>query len=665
MPKLRIDTSSLQKLTFVAHPDAHKSKRPIPLIHKNMSCTIESLMSYHQTMNQSTYLMNCIHYEGAPFAFTHNNKVDGFFGKQSMLTYLPSRPMLRKITKGVGVSSALGALTMAASFIGMLSKLAPSFVENLTERLYEEGTLRRKVLHTIQLVMMVAIGYAIYTQPFKRLFSQTKDMMPFSSYPLRSHTHGKWKCIQQYDQNSQCYIMVFVIPLPCEQKETEWCAIRLVSSPTTTYQREFTHEFKPATVDTCVVQASLRKIGSILHTSSQWYGSTWSSLWTMHGDVNTMTISEYNKAHSKDVHQSLLAIHEDNLFLPFLEFTSDDEKRALNQKGNYHAMLHASKLPKLIQQSITARYNIISKSLVGEYIHLSSLHTTMVHHLFVVPLYLSKVFDSSTKDEYVKMLEHHMNQKENQSAETQRHVHNIDIRKRLLMCLFISTNSNRIDHTQDKSVQMYHMYETHMDVCLLPQTLTLTQLNKELQQYTIGGTPFTFSPTSPLVHKHNLHLVFYQQFNTSYYHLYKLYTSFLRKQKDDRQAVIDLDKAHDTMQKHERVRSQAELNQIIRYYKQKHANAKKLNHVTHRLERRLQRMKHDDGKPSRHKGTSKNDASIKSTRHDLTRSEIELVLKALHDKQKDTVRAQRKRTHATRRRRTQRVPAVAKQIIIN
>jgi hypothetical protein len=201
-----------------------------------------------------------------------------------------------------------------------------------------------------------------------------------------------------------------------------------------------------------------------------------------------------------------------------------------------------------------------------------------------------------------------------------------------------------------------------MDICLLPQAATVTQLYKELQTSTIGGTPFTFSPTSPFVHKHNLQLVFYKQFNTSYYHLYNRYKAFLQKQKDNTQEASDLDKAHSTMQKHERVRSQAELNQIIRYYKNKHANTKKLDHVTQRLERRLKRMKYDDNKPSRHKGTSKSDSSSK--RHDLTHSEIELVLNALHNKHQKTQHKKQSRP-SKRRRRTQRVPAVAKQIIIH
>ena len=664
MSKLHIDTSSLQKLTFVAHPSVHTSKRGAPTIHKNMGCTIESLVSYHQTMNQSTYLMNCIHFEGAPFAYTHNNKVDGFFGKQSMLTYLPSQPMLRKLTKSVGVAGSVGALAMTATFIGMLSKLAPSFIEDLTERLYEEGTLRRKVLHTIQLVTMVAIVYAVYMQPFKRLFSHTKDMMPFSSYPLRSQTHGKWKCVQQYDRNSQCYIMVFAIPIPCEQKETEWCAIRLVSSPTTTLQREFTHEFKPATVDTCVVNASLRKMGNILNTSIQWYGSAWASLWSMHNDVSTMTIPEYNNLHSKDVHQSIFSIHDDNLFLPFLNFTSDEEKRALHQRGMYHALLPTTKLPTLLQHSITTRYKIARKSLVGEYIHLSSLHTTMVHHLFVIPLYISKVFDTSMKEAFEKMLVH---------ADTldtmKNHVKNVDIRKCHMLCLFISTNSNRIDHTRDKSAQLYHMYETHMDVCMLSQAATFTQLYKELQSSSIGATPYNFSPSSSFVRKHDLQLVFYKQFNTSYHHLYKIYKAHLQDEQKELEHTNELDNAHDIMQKHERVRSQAELNQIIRYYKQKHAHAKKMNHVTQRLQHRLHRMKHTDGKPSHHKGTIKSNALHERTSHDLTPSEIELLLKALHDSQPNTQHTKRKETHSAtarrHRRRTQRAPAVAKQIIIH
>jgi hypothetical protein len=532
MPTLTIDVQSIRAITFV-----HRATSTTHPVHINTNCNYPEILSYHRTRKENNYLMNCILYRGAPLAYTVNNTMDGFFGQRVELTYLPSTAMLRMLIK---------AGTVYGAFIAVISFLA--IVSTATDLRLKEGTLRSKIHNTIELLAMVCVLYKAYTTPFKRILSTYKDYAPFSAYQARSQSNGKWMCAQQFEPSSGRFILVVLAPL--DGVDT-WCALRLTSHKATHKQIHHTHEYRPHTVETCVVKATRmvlrRRMREWPHLNAT---PTWHDMFAFPSKttgLSTIAISTYNQQHHTLMHQRFVSVGLDGLVLPFHTFSSQREKNSLQKRSYYCALLSTKQLPDAVVQNVSVAYHRLRDSMQSAYVHCSELQRSVVKHMFYVPLMVSMDNDTDffkRMDNCVWYSQDHVYQSLPQMKSV-RHKHRktktkkSPEKRKMVLWLVIATSSNRINHSYHNTVQMFQMYDVNVYIAEVSNAISTHDV-----YHMLNNTAHLHNGMQYFSNQHKCTLM--QQWNTQHLSKYKKY----------------MQRATHTTRK----RSSSELRQIARYY---------------------------------------------------------------------------------------------------
>ena len=536
MPPLHIDHRALQSLTLVHHTTRTHT------IHINTRCTYEALLHYHQTRHESSYLMNAVHYKGTPLAYTHNNTLDGLCGDRVTLTYLPSSIMLRAMVRG-------GALYSALAMTACLLSIVP------TIRI-QKKTLRRKLYNTLELVTAVILLYGAYITPFKRLVSKHTDYAPFSCYPSRSTTCGKWMCAQQYDAGHKRFVMVVLAPLrlptTLRERSLHWCALRLTSLPAT-HRQLHTNEYHPHHIEACVVQASS---SSLAQQVKRWTSLTNHRVWAGMFDT-AMSVDAYNTANTLPLcHNRYVSVYRDAFFLPIYTFARTLEKDTLN-RGIPYCALRSTRLftshDYASAHSVTLGDAPLAQCLTDKYVHCSELHRDHVEHRLYFPLKDEVLKDNALltfADEYYPNA-----------------VKCMDTRQGKSLCLVVHTRSNRINHTRHKTVQLYHPFEVSVFVAVMAHTQTPHSLYHTLRINHSANPSDVYSAPMAV-----------SEWNRVYYDVCQAYEAH---QKPIRSSAPSAN-SHNTdscgsNDQPPRVRSQAELNAIKGYYISRKANRPRAN----------------------------------------------------------------------------------------
>ena len=546
MPPLHIDHRALQSLTLV-----HHTTRTHP-IHINTRCTYEALLHYHPTRRESSYLMNAVHYKGTPLAYTHNNTLDGLCGDRVTLTYLPSSNMLRAMVKG-------GALYSALAMTACLLSIVP------TIRI-QKKTLRRKLYNTLELVTAVILLYGAYITPFKRLVSKHTDYAPFSCYPSRSTTCGKWMCAQQYDAGHKRFVMVVLAPLCLPNTHREhplhWCALRLTSLPAT-HRQLHTKEYHPHHIEACVVQSSA---SSLAQQVKRWTTLTSHRVWEEMFDT-AVSVDAYNTntANTPLCHNSYVTVYRDALFLPIHTFARTLEKDTLNRGTPYCALRSTHVFTThdyASAHSVTVGGTPLAECLTDKYVHCSSLHQNGVEHHLYFPL-KAEVYKNNNA--LLTFAEEHY-------ADS---VKCMDTRQGKSLCLVLHIQSNRINHRRHKTVQLYHPFEVGVFVAVMTRTQTPHTLYHKLQtlfpEKPLDASLDFYSAPMTMVEWNRLHNEINEAFeaylhrsSSSNSHL--SHPSALPTEDDQNNRPSPPHSSHPPHPPSRRSRSQAELNAIKGYY---------------------------------------------------------------------------------------------------
>ena len=641
-----IDDSRFKKMRFSPFSLSLKQFVGTSSIHKKINCSLSDILYCHQTYKESDYLTNAIHYKGAPLVYTCNNNISGLLGKKARLTYVPSSPMLRLLT-GTGV--AFGALSAVSS---MVQSMVKHNAKNRSKHIAKQNTTQKRSSSSVRdsnqvkptkqapsktvksksfsmLSSLVKMGVftSLLMYPFETYVSKYKDYVPFSNYPEVSSNHGKWMIFQHYDSLTQKISMVIVVPLPrsplptastttktTTKTNTDFCAIRLSSSPLTLSQRVQMSTFQPNQVESCVVQGTLT---DVQHQCNQWVrlSDQWKGMWE-NPSLTYMTITKYNETHVQDRFASALAHYIQPMCLTMHELLPD-EKKELNtgQLSLCRVYPVATHLPKVFLENVVYYETPLHKLCESSYVHKAQLSPHSVHHLFAVPLQLSKI-EHFQKEEKVFIEQ----SKEYLNTKHKRILDQLEIRKGFTKYILIYVSSNRINNHIDQYVELFQPYACEVYTCVVPSSVRLTDIEQELSQTTLGGERFALRSRSAFVQLHGLKLYSSLHTNAILANIYKKVKKKTDKELSKHNSTQDyanalgvvVDQQYENKTKQvrkelkegqwnpkKRFRTKKELRQIMLYYIKKQKQNKTRKPSVKELERQMAKLSLKERKSSK------------------------------------------------------------------